>query len=96
MRRHLYRRIAAATALALFTAYMLCLPRDLFHDTVYSTVVMDRDGELLGARIAEDGQWRFPPSDSIPDRFAEALIEFEDRAFRWHPGVNPAAIARAA
>lgn len=96
MRRHLYRKIAAATALALFTAYMLCLPRDLFHDTVYSTVVMDRDGELLGARIAEDGQWRFPPSDSIPDRFAEALIEFEDRAFRWHPGVNPAAIARAA
>lgn len=79
----------------LLMVYMLCLPRELFKGTVYSTVVLDRDGELLGARIADDGQWRFPPSESVPEKFAEAIIEFEDKGFRWHPGVNPASIARA-
>lgn len=75
--------------------YIFCLPRDLFKGTGYSTVVTSREGELLGARIAEDGQWRFPPSDQVPEKFAVCLIEFEDRMFRWHPGVNPLAIVRA-
>ena len=76
--------------------YLLCLPRDLFKGTPYSTVVLDRSGELLGARIADDGQWRFPPCDTVPERYAKAVIQFEDKYFRWHPGVNPVAIARAA
>lgn len=82
-------------ALAL-TGFFFCLPRDIFKGTAYSTVVTDRDGELLGARIASDGQWRFPPSNSVPRKFQTALIEFEDRWFAFHHGVNPAAIARAA
>lgn len=62
----------------------------------YSTVVLDKNGELLGARIASDGQWRFPPSEEIPEKYSIALINFEDRYFNWHPGVNPIAIIRAA
>lgn len=77
-------------------AYIFCLPRNLFKGTPYSTVVTDRNGELLGARIAEDGQWRFPPSDTLPQKYETALIQFEDRWFRWHPGVNPVSIFRAA
>ena len=77
-------------------AYIFCLPRILFKGTPYSTVVTDRTGELLGARIAEDGQWRFPPSDTLPQKYETALIQFEDRWFRWHPGVNPVSIFRAA
>jgi len=46
--------------------YLLCLPRDFFKNIEYSTVVLDRNGELLGARIASDGQWRFPPSGTVP------------------------------
>ena len=88
--------IAGGVTAALLLAYLLCLPRDLFKGTRYSTVVEDRNGELLGARIAGDGQWRFPPSDRIPDKFRTALIEFEDRWFAFHPGVNPVAIIRAA
>ena len=61
----------------------------------YSTVVESAEGELLGARIAADGQWRFPPRDTVPERFATALIQFEDRQFWWHPGVNPVALGRA-
>ena len=58
-------------------------------------MVESAEGELLGARIAEDGQWRFPPSPSVPERFAAALIQFEDKRFRWHPGVDILAIGRA-
>lgn len=79
----------------LVAAYLCCLPRDLFRGVPYATVVEDASGELLGARIAADGQWRFPPCDSIPKRYETALIQFEDRRFRYHPGVDPAAIARA-
>ncbi len=60
-----------------------------------STVVEAADGSLLGARIAEDGQWRFPPSGEVPDRFEKALLTFEDRYFYLHPGINPVSLARA-
>jgi penicillin-binding protein 1C len=60
-----------------------------------STVVEAKDGTLLGARIAEDGQWRFPPSDSIPYKFEKALLTFEDNYFYWHPGINPVSIIRS-
>ena len=80
----------------LLAGWLSCLPKDLFQGTSYATVVTDRNGELLGARIAADQQWRFPPCDTVPDRFATALVQFEDRHFRWHPGVNPVALGRAA
>jgi membrane peptidoglycan carboxypeptidase len=66
--------------------YAFCLPRPLFKDPV-AMVIEDRQGQLLGARIAEDGQWRFPEIDSVPDKFAQALILFEDKRFYSHPGV---------
>ncbi len=78
----------------LLIAYYFCLPRKLFQ-TPYATVVADRNNELLGARIADDGQWRFPPSDTVPDKFKKCIIEFEDRHFYAHWGVNPLAIGRA-
>jgi len=61
-----------------------------------STVVEANDGRLLGARIADDGQWRFPYSEEVPDKFEKALLTFEDRWFRFHPGINPVSIFRAA
>lgn len=96
MQKKMLSRLTGGIIAALIIAYYLCLPEDIFKDTVYSTVVTDRDGELLGARIASDGQWRFPPSDTVPQKFQTALIEFEDRWFAFHHGVNPVAIARAA
>jgi len=61
-----------------------------------STVIESSDGRLLGAVIAGDGQWRFPERDSIPYKFEQALLHFEDEYFFFHPGVNPASIIRAA
>jgi penicillin-binding protein 1C len=58
-------------------------------------VVTDRNGELLGARIASDGQWRFPPRTTIPAKMKECLVSFEDKRFRYHWGVDPLALGRA-
>ncbi|WP_434057855.1 penicillin-binding protein 1C [Bacteroides acidifaciens] len=73
---------------------MFCLPRQLFH-VPYSTVVTDRNEELLGARIASDGQWRFPPRKTTPEKIKQCLITFEDKHFHHHWGVNPLSIGRA-
>jgi penicillin-binding protein 1C len=78
----------------LFVFLLLPGPRNLFDDP-YSTVLYAADGQLLGARIAEDGQWRFPVADELPHNYIEAVILFEDRYFNYHPGVNPLAIIRA-
>lgn len=64
-------------------------------DKPLSTVVEAADGSLLGARAAGDGQWRFPPPDSLPEKYVTCLINYEDRWFWWHPGVNPVAVIKA-
>ena len=89
------RKYFLFSAAVLLLLWLFCLPRDLFKGTPYSTVVVDKSGDLLGARISEDGQWRFPPCDTVPDKYAAALIQFEDRGFRHHPGVSLKAIGRA-
>lgn len=88
------RRVRLLLSLLLIWFYF-CLPQTLF-DVPYSTVVADRHGELLGARIASDGQWRFPPRHTVPEKIRVCLTEFEDRHFYRHWGVNPLAIGRAA
>ena len=88
-----YSVCTIATVLLLLWAF--CLPEDLFEDVSYSTVVEDCNGKLLGARIADDGQWRFPVCESLPAKFSTALVEFEDRRFYEHDGVSLRALARA-
>lgn len=60
-----------------------------------STVVEASDGSLLGARIASDGQWRFPGTGFVPEKFEKSILTFEDRWFKFHPGINPLSILRA-
>ena len=60
-----------------------------------STMLLDRDGDLLGALVAADGQWRIPPPDSLPQRYVQCVIAFEDRHFHSHVGVYPPALWRA-
>ena len=80
--------------LALGVGYYFCLPKTLFDDP-YATVVNDRNGALLSARIANDGQWRFPELDSLPQKYITSLLSFEDKRFYYHPGVDPLAFGRA-
>lgn len=78
----------------LFWWLFFSLPNPLFK-VPYSTVLFDRNEQLLGGRIAEDGQWRFPLRDSLSDKFTTSIITFEDRRFWYHPGVDPIGLGRA-
>jgi membrane carboxypeptidase/penicillin-binding protein PbpC len=42
--------------------------------------------KLFGAKIAFDGQWRFPVQDSVPDKFKNVL-SIEDEYFYKHLGL---------
>jgi penicillin-binding protein 1C len=74
--------------------WLFSLPSPLFEDP-YSLVLEDAEGKLLSAKIAEDGQWRFPAPKSIPTKFEKAILTFEDKRFRYHPGVDPISFGRA-
>lgn len=79
----------------LLVFFTFCLPDKIF-DKPTSTIVTDRDGQLLSAHIAADGQWRFPELDSVPEKFKACIIHFEDRNFESHPGFYLPSILRAA
>lgn len=74
--------------------YYFSLPKELFPKH-YATVLESAEGDLLGAKIAHDGQWRFPQADSLPYRFKTALLCFEDEYFNYHWGVNPVSVSKA-
>jgi len=74
--------------------YYFSLPKQLFNEPT-STVIESIEGELLGAQIAEDEQWRFPHADSIPYKFERSIITFEDAYFYKHPGFNAVSIVKA-
>lgn len=78
----------------IFLWYWLSLPRQLFKHPL-STIIQDSTGNLLAAQIADDGQWRFPENNEIPEKFAKALILYEDKRFYYHKGFDAFAFARA-
>jgi len=74
--------------------FWFCLPNPLFNSPT-SYVIDDANGQLLGAAIASDGQWRFPSNAEVPEKFKQCIIAFEDKRFMHHPGFDVLALARA-
>lgn len=86
-------------ALILWICLMhLWIPKPLiskpYSTLLYTTETSGRE-VLLGARIASDGQWRFPSGSEVPGKFAVCLTQYEDKRFWYHPGVDPFALMRA-
>jgi len=80
--------------LCMGTAFWRCLPETLFNDPL-STVLISNKGQLLGARIAADHQWRFPTSNKLNPKYEQALLLYEDKRFYSHFGIDPFALLRA-
>lgn len=78
----------------LMVVYYFCLPKVLF-DANYTTVIESEEGQFIGAKIADDGQWRFPESDSVPTKFKTCIVAFEDQHFYSHFGFNPISMYHA-
>ncbi|MCO5934927.1 penicillin-binding protein 1C [Mucilaginibacter sp. RB4R14] len=86
--------ILMAILFALVLWFAVCLPRQLFGSAT-SFVIEDDAGQLLGASIATDGQWRFPYNEDVPEKFSKCIIAFEDKRFKSHRGFDPLAFGRA-
>ena len=81
-----------AAVLALDRVFPLKLP-----STSDGVVVLAEDGTPLRAYPTADGLWRYRIApEEVSPRYLEALVNYEDRYFYSHPGVNPFAMARAA
>lgn len=70
------------------------LPSPLF-EVPYSAVLLDREGKVLGASVAEDDQLRFPGIGYLPSKYLVAVLTFEDKRFFRHRGVDGWALLRA-
>lgn len=78
----------------LFFAFFLFFPNTLFNDP-YSKVILDSDSRLLSAHIAADEQWRFPETKNIPQKLEKCFLNFEDKRFYSHSGIDWLAFSRA-
>jgi penicillin-binding protein 1C len=71
-------------------------PAPLGEALQFSTVVLDRNDQLLRPYTTADGRWRLPASrESVDPRFLDLLFAYEDKRFLSHPGVDPVALTRA-
>lgn len=97
-RKHKKILITAAiflcVAIACLLFHICVIPKQLFPNPT-STILLDNNGNLLSARIAKDGQWRFPQSDSLNQKFIACLLNYEDQRFYHHWGIDPIGIVRA-
>ena len=71
-------------------------PPPLGEGLAVSTVVVDRNGELLRPYATPEGRWRLPATrNDVDPRFLKMLLAYEDRRFNSHNGVDLVALARA-
>ncbi|MGO4220485.1 penicillin-binding protein 1C [Lysobacter sp. TAF61] len=87
------------TALTLVTAAMLldlAFPLPLPDRDDEGAIVVAADGTPLRAFADRRGIWRYPTTiDQVSPLYLQALLNYEDRWFWRHPGVNPVAMLRA-
>lgn len=85
---------ASATIFLSLLLCWMCVPRPLFSPK-YSYALYDKDDQLVGAKIASDGQWRFAVAEELPQEYTLSLIQYEDKRFFYHFGIDPLAILSA-
>lgn len=89
--------LAGLAVVALAVLDRLLPPPVPGRDSPHALVVVARDGTPLRAFPDREHVWRHPVTlAEVSPHYLDALVAYEDRAFRWHPGVNPFALARAA
>lgn len=67
------------------------------HEISPARVVVAQDGTPLWRFADKEGVWRYPVQpEKVSPRYLEALINYEDRWFWHHPGINPLSLLRAA
>ena len=97
MKRHIGSRILAVLAVLAILLLGLDLLFPLPSAPQYSPIVLAQDGSVLHAYLNPTQKWRMKTElREITPVLRAAIIEKEDRWFRWHFGVNPLALVQAA
>ena len=95
-RRRLFL-LSGGLLLAVFLAFALDRLFPLPLAPQYSPLVLAQDGTVLHAYLNPTQKWRMKTElPEITPALQTAIIEKEDRYFRYHFGVNPVAIVQAA
>lgn len=61
----------------------------------YGQMVVDDRGDIIGAYLNKDEQWHLKSTEEIPEKLKKAVLNYEDRNFYSHMGVDFKAIIRA-
>jgi penicillin-binding protein 1C len=103
--RHVRRAVSVCAVLALLAAFALVtfhlafpFPTETLQEATRggSALILDREGSPLAWRVDSQDNWRLPVSvESVSPWLVVATVAAEDKRFFSHPGVDPAAVARA-
>ncbi len=99
-----HKRKVAFLALALFMIFALLLTLNSLYplnlpekNNLFARVVVDENDRPLRNFADKNGIWRYPIKlHQVSPLYIEALINYEDRWFWQHPGINPISLLRAA
>ncbi|HEX7598079.1 MAG TPA: penicillin-binding protein 1C [Polyangia bacterium] len=97
LRRQWPRVVGVWLGMAVLLAGLRLLPHaPLSGRAPCSRAVYAAGGELLRLTLADDQQYRlWTPLAAISPLSVRSALLYEDRWFRFHPGVNPASLGRA-
>src|SRR5436190_9726798 len=82
---------------AAVSAWLLLPKPQLLEGISFSQCARDRNSKLLRVTLTADQKFRIWTSlRNISPALIDATLQFEDKYYRYHPGVNPVALMRAA
>lgn len=103
MRQKIFKRLTLSVLTCLLFGYVALhflnylYPLDLSRTNKTSTIITDRHGAWLHVYLSEDDKYRLPTRHGdLPNDYLRLLINYEDRDFYEHNGIDFAAIIRAA
>ena len=99
-KRHITRflkRLGIAVIFLFLLFLLLNLIFPLKDKIEYSTIITDKNGEVINAFLTKDEKWRMKTElNEISPLLRKTIIAKEDKYFYSHPGINPFAVVRAA
>jgi penicillin-binding protein 1C len=91
------KHTAVITAVCFALIVVRIYPKQsVLHKYSFSKSFFSKDAELLRMNVSHDDKYRiFIPFEEMPQILKDAVLLYEDKYFYYHPGVNPAALAKA-
>lgn len=97
MRRHRILYCLVFALLVIYAIIKIFFSPPLLSDTHFGRAYFDRNGNLMRITLSADDKYRlFTPLSDISEYVQRATILYEDKYFKFHPGINPVALVRAA